>query len=326
MIAIAVTPPNEMAPKQTPTKRVERNCSDWTIESNTGWESGNDDDDGDGESTTDLNLTDHPIEELDLSKNTGNHKFSCFSTKTKMKLKNPWKKPDSIQRTDSFVRTTQNPCEDICNTGKKVIHSSRKDIPRIVKTASIRGKEIFRIAGKDLVRSASKRSSQASRDKVVVEPSGGPHEGNKDVGVILCLGTTTHIEAIYESKDTTTTTTITTAKHGKVGQVMTPTKSEHSSSTSNAASISNIFTITDRIRNIDTPSQREPPQKVPSYIPKMWQEQRIANTKMMLQWAIWEVQVDELSKPPSLQPWISISPSVQSEETRQCSRTKHELK
>lgn len=317
LLAITAIPQNGMATKQTSTKRVERNYSDWTVESNTGWESGDDDDEDDGECTIDLNPTDHLIEGFCLSKNASNHKFPCFSTKTKMKLKNPWRKPDIIKRTDGVAIAKHKPGENISNKEKNAIRSSGRDIPRIVKTASIRDKEMFRIAAKDAVRSAGKRLSHASRDKVVVKPSSGPHKGDN----LVRLRTETRIEATYESNDTTTTATITTAKHVEVGQEVTSTRSEHSSCTSTAASTSKILTMTDRLRSIDTPSQRELPQKVPSYLQKMWQKQRMANSKIVLQCVIWKVQVDELSKPPSLQPWISVGPGVQSEAIRECSRT-----
>ena len=278
MIGVKTSTRNEMEQVQTPAKSVQRTISDWTAESNTGWESGDD------SSLTDLDLTDHSMD-------TNNDRNSlCFANSSNTKLKNPWKKPNEIKRTDTSSKaqnvTTvpkKSPSTTSENESDKIkkVTNSCKVIPRMVKTASMRGKAMVRNAGRGLVRSASKRFSQASRERIVLKPT------LKDEKSQI------RNKADPEKQDSKVTDETERARSADLAMntKVVPTKTY------------------DGARSADPPPHRKTPQKVPSYLQQLWQKQSKANTKMLLQWAVWEVQVDQLSKPPSLQPWVSINPN-----------------
>lgn len=278
---------------------VPRQLSDWTTESSTGWETGDDDD-----SSTNLDLTDHTIDSLvdDFDKIqvyiNKNKPPSFGNSSCKTKLKNPWKQPKEMQHA-AMTNTTR---ESHANEASRRVMKNQKKIPEIVKTASLRGREMFQKAGRDIVRSASKRFSKASREKTVLKPTVKQAKKSQ-----LRTVTQTHCKS-FEIKNAKNDMPHKDKNEALSGPRGTRGRSVDPKLKRKDTTAASTKKSSKRAQSANPPLKRKAPQKVPSYLQQMWQQQRKADTRMILQWAVWEVQVDQLIQPPSLQPWVSIDP------------------
>ena len=167
------------APRPTCNK-IERHNSD-SSESNSGWETGDDN------ASTDLDLTDHSTEQEFLfdwektktSTEKANPRLAFKNRKSSIKLKNPWKQTSHTSKSKSVMTTKptkfQMPRKTNRFSEKGELDHTQHQAPKpysryMVKRASQKGLEFLQNATNEMARSASKRFSLSRREKAALKP------------------------------------------------------------------------------------------------------------------------------------------------------------
>ena len=168
----------------------------------------------------------------------------------------------------------------------------------MAKQASMRGTWN---AGKELVRSASKRFSMSSKDKTVLKPA------------LFCKFDSIMSTSIHEEPKVSLRRKKSRAKKvPKIKDCDIPTKDKVFRSPPTANDKKKRKDKKEDNNNNKTKAKksapkltRRAPHRVPSVLLAMWQRQRRADATMVRQLGVWEVQVSQMMEPPAMQPWNS---------------------
>ena len=294
------------APRPT-CNRIERHNSD-SSESNSGWETGDDDD-----ASTDLDLTDHSTEQeflFDWEKTKtctekANPRLAFMSRKSSIKLKNPWKQSSHTNKSKSMMTTKPTKFQMPRKTNRfsekgeldHTQHQAPKSYSRyLVRRASQKGLEFLQNATNEMARSASKRFSSSRREKAALKPGNEKQDESADPSKNC------HAKKKKHNTEKKKRVKKGTKKESRESGIPKKDKVfvEPLNTVRKALSTSNALDVP-----TSAPDKRRAPHRVPSQLVRLWQRRHDESVAMVLQWASWEYQVQQMVKTPALQPWAS---------------------